>query len=702
MSTDGDINIITTAELEDEPIVTQPDPLGPLPSHTSNNPPPPSEVDPSIPTPDLTIHPPTPTISQEGADDLLEEIDIITPEAPQELDGVDVPSDGGHADEELTNGAIEEDVELEVDIELDEDVALESAGPLPVSSTPPSPTPKPIELTEVELMPSDATLSGSLLVSTPPVNDLKPELPRSTSTTSEGQFEEVELSLSDANPPAPLLQSEQPPPPPSHSPSPSPSPALATTPVVSSTPPASSSMSRSTTVSSLGGTHAGPRRSSVGSTTTISAPGSSSLVSGILIVSALESIAASKEAKKSRLLKDAVDRALDALKHPTPTTAPGSSGTVDPHVIFAPLRLACETKSLPLMITALDCIGKLVSYDFFIDRHPPPASAAADVSEEGEAPPLAEGEQLPLADLVTSTVCDCFSPSPTSTSSSSSSANNNATTQHDTLLLRLLSSLLSLILSSALSVHQSSLLKAVRTVYNVFLMGSPGTVQTVAQATLGQIVGGVFGRISLLEAAASNGAYSARAASSASSLSGSVNGSVAGSKVDLSTFAKEPSKEVNGKDKPVEDEEEVLKENGNAGEKEGQVEEDQDATGADLDKTPKLGPSTPVGEVEPLPLESHTPEKKEKTNGAHPPPQSINSGASTEDVTLYAFILVSSMACADLFFIFSFLRCCTARASRGEDRSRAYPKQDQFTLLATTISTLKTPSLFSELYANFR
>lgn len=236
-----------------------------------------------------------------------------------------------------------------------------------------------------------------------------------------------------------------------------------------------------------------PRRSSLASTIQISAPGSSSIVSGVLIVSSLELIAASKEARKSKPLKDALDAALDALRNPLPSTSAGGSGTVEPHIIFTPLRLACETKSLPLMISALDCIGKLVSYDFFIDHQS--HKEVVETNDDGEAPPRVEGETIPLADLVTTTVCDCFSPSPASSTSSTSSS--TTTTQHDTLLLRLLSCILSLILSSALSVHQSSLLKAVRTVYNIFLMGSAGTVQTVAQATLGQIVGGVFGRVSI-------------------------------------------------------------------------------------------------------------------------------------------------------------------------------------------------------------
>ncbi|BGP16437.1 hypothetical protein JCM10213_004007 [Rhodosporidiobolus nylandii] len=243
------------------------------------------------------------------------------------------------------------------------------------------------------------------------------------------------------------------------------------------------------------------RRESLASVTTVSAPGSSHIVSGILIVSSLETIAASKEAKKSKPLKDALDKALDVLKGPVPApSGPPTSATIDPHLVFLPLRLACETRSLPLMITALDCLGKLVSYDFFVESQPAtldgPGLPLRDEDNESAAGAPVNIESLPLADQITSTVCDCFSPSPQSSSSSSSSA-AAATTQHDTLLLRLLSCLLSLILSSSLPVHQSALLKAVRTVYNVFLLGRAGTVQTVAQATLGQIVGGVFGRIEL-------------------------------------------------------------------------------------------------------------------------------------------------------------------------------------------------------------
>ena len=88
-------------------------------------------------------------------------------------------------------------------------------------------------------------------------------------------------------------------------------------------------------------------------------------------------------------------------------------------------------------------------------------------------------------------------------------------------------------------------LKAVRTVYNVFLMGRHGTVQTVAQATLGQIVGGVFGRISVAEAA---------------QMGVSGDGSAGASKVDLGTVEESEKGEEEGDLTPKVEQKELLPE----------------------------------------------------------------------------------------------------------------------------------------------
>ncbi|SCZ88352.1 BZ3500_MvSof-1268-A1-R1_Chr2-1g04354 [Microbotryum saponariae] len=411
--------------------------------------------------------------------------------------------------------------------------------------------------------------SPSTRASATSTNDdpLAPERSLSEPPITPSEFEDVQLSTSTpvalpasvlADAAAAVAEGDPQParsqtPPPALPTKPNPTPERVASPSVPVHGSPSSRVVSSTSSPRIDSAESQPHRSSIASTTTISAPGSQSLVSGILVISALETIGASKEAKKSKPLKDAVDVALEALKHPQGSTSAGSGagsdGTVDPHLVFEPLRLACESKSLPLMITALDCIGKLVSYDFFVDQRPPSHyavnDAASATNDEGESVGSANVpiDQIPLADLVTSTVCDCFSPSPAGAASNSTSAGGaGATTPHDTLLLRLLSSLLSLILSTSLEVHQSSLLKAVRTVYNVFLLGRPGTVQTVAQATLGQIVGGVFGRIKLGPQSLIPGDVTpATAAGSVNGKSGysSRNGSLAGSKADLASVEEE-------------------------------------------------------------------------------------------------------------------------------------------------------------------
>jgi brefeldin A-inhibited guanine nucleotide-exchange protein len=50
------------------------------------------------------------------------------------------------------------------------------------------------------------------------------------------------------------------------------------------------------------------------------------------------------------------------------------------------------------------------------------------------------------------------------------------------------------VLSATILVHQSALLKAVRTVYNIFLMSNDSVNQTVAQGGLTQMVNHVFAR----------------------------------------------------------------------------------------------------------------------------------------------------------------------------------------------------------------
>jgi brefeldin A-inhibited guanine nucleotide-exchange protein len=200
-------------------------------------------------------------------------------------------------------------------------------------------------------------------------------------------------------------------------------------------------------------------------------------VSVVLISSALETIAASKEAKRSVPLRESTQKALEMIR--------SNQGGDRPREIFEPLRLACETRNEKLMIASLDCISKLISYSFFAESdanlshsmHSPPASP----HHLGPGPTINGSQssisQPSLVDLVAHTITSC-----------------HTETTPETVSLQIVKALLSLVLSPTILVHHSSLLKAVRTVYNVFLLSADPVNQMVAQGGLTQMVHHVFTR----------------------------------------------------------------------------------------------------------------------------------------------------------------------------------------------------------------
>jgi brefeldin A-inhibited guanine nucleotide-exchange protein len=195
-------------------------------------------------------------------------------------------------------------------------------------------------------------------------------------------------------------------------------------------------------------------------------------VSSVFITSALETIAASREAKKSTPLRESTHRALELVR--------ADLAGDQPRDIFEPLRLACETRSEKLMIASLDCITKLISHSFFADDSsaqlasipsPPPSPGPGRRDSHSNIP------EPSLVDLVVHTITSC-----------------HTETSPDAVSLQVVRALLSLVLSQTVLVHQSALLKAVRTVYNIFLMSNDPVNQTVAQGGLTQMVNHVFAR----------------------------------------------------------------------------------------------------------------------------------------------------------------------------------------------------------------
>ncbi|KAF9075862.1 hypothetical protein BDP27DRAFT_1314622 [Rhodocollybia butyracea] len=190
-------------------------------------------------------------------------------------------------------------------------------------------------------------------------------------------------------------------------------------------------------------------------------------VSVVLISSALDTIASSKDAKRSAPLRESTQKALELIR--------SNQGGDYPREVFEPLRLACETKNEKLMIASLDCISKLISYSFFAES---PSSSLSDYGSPPNSPgPPPEDNPPSLVDLVAHTITAC-----------------HTETTADTVSLQIVKALLSLVLSPTVLVHHSSLLKAVRTVYNVFLLSTDPVNQMVAQGGLTQMVHHVFTR----------------------------------------------------------------------------------------------------------------------------------------------------------------------------------------------------------------
>ncbi|KAJ7904490.1 Sec7-domain-containing protein [Mycena olivaceomarginata] len=222
-------------------------------------------------------------------------------------------------------------------------------------------------------------------------------------------------------------------------------------------------------------------------------------VSVVLISSALETIAASKEAKRSAPLRDSTQRALEMVR--------ASQGGDRPREIFEPLRLACETRNEKLMIASLDCISKLISYSFFVESSPstshhglpspPPSPNPLGRNSAAESSQANLNHPPSLVDLVANTIAACHSE-----------------TTPEPVSLQIVKALLSLVLSSTILVHHSSLLKAVRTVYNVFLLSSDPVNQMVAQGGLTQMVHHVFTRCKVSAAVPSSDSVHSTAADS--------------------------------------------------------------------------------------------------------------------------------------------------------------------------------------------
>lgn len=144
---------------------------------------------------------------------------------------------------------------------------------------------------------------------------------------------------------------------------------------------------------------------------------------------------------------------------------------------------------MQLTTTALDCIGKLISYSYFSigatrPASTPPLSPQEGGTEAAAAPKPEDGKPAPspkppLIERAIETICDCFQGEGT----------------NEAVQLQIIKSLLAAVLNDKAVVHGAGLLKAVRQTYNIFLLSKSSPHQMTAQGTLTQMVHTVFERV---------------------------------------------------------------------------------------------------------------------------------------------------------------------------------------------------------------
>lgn len=177
--------------------------------------------------------------------------------------------------------------------------------------------------------------------------------------------------------------------------------------------------------------------------------------------------------QRNKALTDAVQKAQIALRDADPHLP-------DPEIIFLPLQLASRSGNVQLTNSSLDCIGKLISSSYFsLHSEPSAEQPPAAEGEDAAAPNASNGPRAPLIERAIDTICDCF---------------QGETTPVE-IQLQIVKSLLAAVLNDKIVVHGAGLLKAVRQVYNVFLLSRNTNNQQIAQGTLAQMVGTVFERV---------------------------------------------------------------------------------------------------------------------------------------------------------------------------------------------------------------
>ncbi|EAT34779.1 AAEL013012-PA, partial [Aedes aegypti] len=139
-----------------------------------------------------------------------------------------------------------------------------------------------------------------------------------------------------------------------------------------------------------------------------------------------------------------------------------SANIINAEKYFLPFELACQSKTPRIVVTALDCLQKLIAYGHLTGNIP-------DSSNPGKF----------LIDRIVTTICNCFMGPQTD----------------EGVQLQIIKALLTVVTSQYVEVHEGTVLQGVRTCYDIYLSSKNLINQTTARATLTQMLNVIFTRM---------------------------------------------------------------------------------------------------------------------------------------------------------------------------------------------------------------
>ncbi|XP_067620339.1 LOW QUALITY PROTEIN: brefeldin A-inhibited guanine nucleotide-exchange protein 1 [Eurosta solidaginis] len=201
----------------------------------------------------------------------------------------------------------------------------------------------------------------------------------------------------------------------------------------------------------------------------------------MFIVRALEKILADKDIRRSHhsQLKKSCDSALEQIKNELinagqiaegnelpcaalPLPKNDADSIINAETYFLPFELACKSRSPRIVVTALDCLQKLIAYGHL-------TGAIQDSVSPGHL----------LIDRIVNTICGCF----------------NGPQTDEGVQLQIIKALLTVVTSQHVEIHEGTVLQAVRTCYDIYLSSKNLVNQTTARATLTQMLNVIFARM---------------------------------------------------------------------------------------------------------------------------------------------------------------------------------------------------------------